>query len=302
MILVTGATGKTGQAVIRALLKRETATSTLQPRSMEPGSVSPIRALIHKESQIQTVEMLGVTDIVVGDMASHDTIVQAVQGVKAVYLICPNVHPNELGIGRTLIKAAQSVGVKHVVYHSVFHPHIEAMHHHWQKMRVEGLLFESGLAYTILQPAPYMQNILAYWPNIMQNGRYALPYSADTRLGCVDLEDVADVAALVLSEPGHEGAIYELCGLASISQRETAQLLSQYLARAVAVESISVGEWETNARKYGLGDYQVQSLVNMFQYYEQFGYSGNSRILACLLNRPPTSFTAFIERTIREQL
>lgn len=280
MILVTGAAGKTGQAVIRALVKRETAVS----------------ALIHTKSHLQTVQALGVEDIVVGDMASQATMSQALQGVSAVYHICPNVHPQELAIGRTLIRAAQSVGVNRVVYHSVFHPHIEAMPHHWQKMRVEEQLFESGLAYTILQPAPYMQNILAYWPGILEKGTYALPYSSDTRLGCVDLEDVAEVAALVLSEPGHEGAIYELCGIASLSQCETAQMISRHLGRPVEVEAIDVDAWEATARKNGLNNYQVQTLTTMFRYYEQFGYSGNSRILACLLNRPPTSFAVFLEK------
>jgi uncharacterized protein YbjT (DUF2867 family) len=186
--------------------------------------------------------------------------------------------------------------VNRIVYHSVFHPHIEAMPHHWQKMRVEEQFFESGLAYTILQPAPYMQNLLAYWPDILEKGTYALPYSSDTRLGCVDLEDVAEVAALVLREPGYEGAIYELCGVAALSQTETAQMISRYLGRPVEVEAIDVEAWEAIARENGLSNYQVQTLTTMFRYYEQFGYLGNSRILTCLLNRPPTSFAAFLER------
>ena len=166
-------------------------------------------------------------------------------------------------------------------------------------MRVEEQLFESGLTYTILQPAPYMQNILAFWQVILQNGKYALPYSADTRLGCVDLADVAEVAALVLSESGHEGAIYELCGVANLSQHETAQMISRYLRRPVEVEAIDVEAWQATARKNGLNTYQVQTLTQMFRYYEQFGYSGNSRILAYLLNRPPTTFTTFLERMDR---
>ena len=284
MILVTGAAGKTGQAVIRALVKRKTA----------------VRALVHKESQIQTIQALGIQDVIVGDMGSQNSMRQAFQGVQAIYHICPNVHPQELKIGHVMIQAAQSAGVGHFVYHSVFHPQIEAMPHHWQKMRVEEQLFASGLAYTILQPAPYMQNILAYWPDIMQAGKYSLPYSADIGIGCVDLEDVAEVAATVLSEPGHQGAIYELCGVADLSQSETSQILSQQLARTVEVEAFSVEMWAANARQNGLGEYQVQTLSNMFRYYDQFGYIGNSRILSSLLNRPPTSFATFLQRIIRE--
>jgi len=286
MILVTGAAGKTGQAVIQALVERETA----------------VLALVHKETQIQTVQALGVKKIVVGDMGSQSTMEQALHGVKAIYHICPNVNPHELDIGKVIINAAQSTEVERFVYHSVFHPHIETMTHHWQKMRVEEQLFTSGLAYTILQPAPYMQNMLAYWDEIMENGRYSLPYSAQIGIGCIDLKDVAEAAVTVLCEPGHVGAIYELCGEANLSQKEMSQLLGQQLERTIQVDYISVTTWETIALKNGLGDYQVKSLSNMFRYYEQFGYSGNSRILACLLNRPPTSFADFVKRMIQEHL
>ena len=284
MILVTGAAGKTGQAIIRVLLKRK----------------KSIRALVHKDNQIQLVHGLGVQEVIAGDMCSQKTMNQVLQGVSAVYHICPNVSPEEINIGQTVIKAAQSAEVDHFVYHSVLHPQIESMPHHWQKMRVEEQLFESGLSCTILQPAPYMQNIFAYWNDIMKKNRYALPYSENTRLSSVDLEDVAEVAAIVLSEPGHKRAIYELCGVEILSQIEIAQIISQYLGHRVDVEAIPIEEWEVNARNYGLGDYQIKTLIKMFRYYERYGFIGNSRILEFLLDRSPTSYATFIERTMRE--
>ena len=286
MILVTGAAGKTGQAIIRALLKKK----------------MPIRALVHKDDQIHLVQGTGVQEVIVGDMSSQETMNQALQGAKAVYHICPNVSPEEIKIGQIVIKAAQSAEVEHIVYHSVLHPQIKSMPHHWQKMRVEEQIFESGLSYTILQPAPYMQNILAYWNAIIEKTKYPVPYSENTRLGSVDLEDVAEVAAIVLSETGHKGAIYELCGEEILSQIEITQILSQFLGHRVDVEVIPIEEWEVNARNKGLGDYQVQTLIQMFRYYERYGFFGNPRILECLLDRTPTSYATFIERTIRERL
>lgn len=286
MILVTGAAGKTGQAIIRALLKRK----------------MPVRALVHKDDQIHLVQGPGVQEVIAGDMSSQETMNQALQGARAVYHICPNVSPEEIKIGQIVIKASQSAEVEHIVYHSVLHPQIESMPHHWQKMRVEEQIFESGLSYTILQPAPYMQNILAYWNAIIEKTKYPVPYSENTRLGCVDLEDVAEVAAIVLSETGHKGAIYELCGAEILSQIEITQILSQFLGHRVDVEVIPIEEWEVNARNKGLGDYQIQTLIQMFRYYERYGFFGNPRILECLLDRTPTSYATFIERTIRERL
>ena len=280
MILVTGAAGKTGRAVIRALTAKGEA----------------VRALVHRDEQIQSVEALGAQQVVVGDMRLQATMDQAAWGVRAVYHICPNVSPDEVAIGQVAIVAARSAGVEHFVYHSVLHPQIEAMPHHWQKLRVEEQLFESGLCYTILQPTAYMQNVLAHWDQIMEQGVYPVPYAVETRLGMVDLEDVAEAAAVVLTESGHAGAVYELAGAEVLSQAEVATILSRRLGYPVRAETVPLETWERRARESGLGDYQVQTLVKMFRYYERYGFWGNPRVLSWLLGRFPTTFAAFIER------
>ena len=82
--------------------------------------------------------------------------------VTAVYHICPNMHPDEVRSASWSSGQQKSLGSEHFVYHSVLHPQIKEMPHHWKKMQVEGLLFKSGLNFTILQPAAYMQNLLQY--------------------------------------------------------------------------------------------------------------------------------------------
>jgi uncharacterized protein YbjT (DUF2867 family) len=196
MILVTGAAGKTGRTVMRALVERGAA----------------VRAFVFRPGQTATVKALGAQDVVVGDMRDGETFRRAAQAAKAVYHICPNMSPDEVTIGRVAIEAARKAGVGHFVYHSVLHPQTEAMPHHWRKLRVEEMLFEAGLAYTILQPAAYMQNILGGWTTIVERDVYEVPYPVETRLGMVDLEDVAAVAARVLTEEEHGGATYELAG------------------------------------------------------------------------------------------
>lgn len=167
------------------------------------------------------------------------------------------------------------------------------------KLLVEAALFESGRGYTILQPTAYMQNLLAGWPAIVERGVYTVPYAAETKLGMVDLEDVAEAASLVLTEAGHTGAIYELAGPEALTQTEVAKILSQTLGRPVRVEVVARSVWRERARASGMGEYQIETLVRMFQYYEQFGFGGNPRILTHLIGRPPTSLEAFVERTGR---
>jgi uncharacterized protein YbjT (DUF2867 family) len=281
MILVTGAAGKTGRTVIQSLVAKGEA----------------VRALVHRPAQVRLVEEIGAREVVVGDMRRQATMDQAAQGIRAVYHICPNVSPDEVTIGQVAIMAARSAGVEHFVYHSVLHPQVEAMPHHWLKLRVEEQLFESELSYTILQPAAYMQNVLVHWDQIMKQGVYPVPYAVETRLGMVDLEDVAEAAAIVLTEAGHAGAVYELAGAEVLSQAEVATILGQQLGRPVRAEAVPLKTWERRARESGLGDYQVETLVKMFGYYERYGFWGNPRVLSWLLHRSPTTFAAFVERS-----
>ena len=280
MILITGAAGKTGRAVIQALLARGQA----------------VRALVHKPEQVRPVKELGVQEVVAGDLCDPAAVGQAARGSRAIYHICPNMHPDEATIGQAVIAAARSAEVQHFVYHSVLHPQVEAMPHHWLKMRVEEQLFESGLSYTILQPAAYMQNVLAQWNSIIQDGIYPVPYGVETRLGMVDLDDVAEAAATVLTEAGHTGATYELAGAEALSQIEVAAVLADCLGRPVRVETIGIDRWKQRARASGLGIYQIKTLVKMFRYYEQHDFWGNPHVLGWLLDRPPTPFAAFVKR------
>ncbi|HFQ94714.1 MAG TPA: NAD-dependent epimerase/dehydratase family protein, partial [Anaerolineae bacterium] len=202
MILVSGAAGKTGRAVIEALAARGAAA----------------RAFVHRKEQAMSVLALGAAEAVVGDMQNEADAQKAMAGATAVYHICPNVHPNETGIGEIAIRAAQQNNVSRFIYHSVLHPQVEAMPHHWQKMRVEEQLFTSDLAFTILQPAAYMQNLRGSWDSIMEEGIYRVPYPPSTRLNMVDLRDAAEAAAVVLTTPGYEYATYELAGPENLSQ------------------------------------------------------------------------------------
>lgn len=254
--------------------------------------------MVRRPEQAQPVQALGVRQVVTGDLCDPAVVEQTVRGSRAIYHICPNMHPDEAAIGQIVIAAARSAGVQHFVYHSVLHPQVEAMPHHWLKMRVEEQLFESGLSCTILQPAAYHQNVLAQCNSIVRDGIYPVPYRIETRLGTVDLDDVAEAAAIVLAEPGHAGATYELAGAEALSQIEVASVLADCLGRPVRAETVPIETWEQRARASGLGSYQIETLIEMFRYYEQHGFWGNPRVLGWLLGRPPTTFAAFCRRAL----
>jgi uncharacterized protein YbjT (DUF2867 family) len=280
MILVTGGAGKTGLAVISRLA--------------EVGA--EVRALVRREGQEELVREVGAREVVVGDMGDSAVVAGAMVGVRAVYQIAPNMHPAEVEMGRLALDAARDAGVQRFVYHSVLHPQTEAMPHHWRKLRMEEMVLESGVPFTILQPAAYMQNLRGSWQAIVEEGRYRVPYPVSSRLSLVHLDDVAEVAAKVLRDPGHEGATYELVGSLPLSQTEVAQELSRVLQQPVQAEQVDLEEWRRNAESTGLGSQAIEDLLRMFRYYAANGFVGNSNVLRWLLNRPPRS----LQEAIRE--
>lgn len=285
-ILVTGAAGKTGLAILRRLqAARESGSATL-----------PVRALARNAEQREALASAGVADVREGDLLDPHSLAAAVEGASTIYHICPNVHPQEIEIGTELVGLATAAGIERFVFHSVLHPQTRAMPHHWAKLGVEERLFESGLETTILQPAPYMQNVLAQWSVIVGSGRYEVPYAPATRVAMVDLEDVAEAAARVLTEEGHAGATYELAGEDLLDQTEIAAELARGLGREVVARALPRSEWAAAARAAGMPDQQVETLLAMFRYYERYGMTGNPNVLSALLERPATTFRAFVER------
>jgi len=283
MILITGAGGKTGRTLVKAL-----------------SEVESLGAFAHREEQASVLTSLGVRKVVVGNLHDRDSIHAAMQGVRAVYHICPNMSRDEVEIGKLVIGEAHAAGVEHFVYHSVLHPQAEKMNHHWQKMRVEEMLFESGLRFTILQPAPYMQNLLGSWKSIVEEGVLRVPYSVESKFSFVDLEDVAEAAKIVLTEPGHANATYELAGTLPTSHAEVAEVFGRVLKRNVRAEWSERSSPAQSKRASGISEYASENLARMFAYYDRWGLVGNPNVLMWLLNREPTSLESFIDRIFKE--
>jgi len=282
MILLTGAAGKTGKAILNNLGQHGV----------------KVRSLVRSAKQAEEIKNLGSADVFIGNLRDSESLARALTTVSKIYFICPNMTPDELEIGKNLVGLARQAGISRFVYHSVFHPQVEAMPHHWQKMRMEEFLFKSDMDFTILQPCAYMQNILGSWQSITEKGIYAVPYATTARISVVDLADVAAVAEIVLTQRIHSGAIYELAGPEPLSQDEVAQILSTELAREVKAISLDRHQWTENAQKSGMSEPAISTLLKMFEYYENYGLTGNSNVLSYLLKRPATKYAEFLRRIV----
>ena len=188
--------------------------------------------------------------------ADWPDLASAVAGCEAAYVIAPNLHPDEPAYVASLLGAVTEAGVGRVVYHSVASPYVPAMPHHLGKAVSEDLVRRSGLAWTILQPGAYLQNLDL-------NGPIEVPYSFDVPFGFLDLADLGAVAALVLSEDGHVGATYELA---------TRVATVRELAVEAGVEVRQVADGGTHPW-----------LSAMFAYYDDHGLPAGTKVLASLL-------------------
>jgi len=282
MILITGAGGKTGRTLIKTLSK-----------------VESVCGFVHREEHVSVMKSFGAEKVIVGDLRDESSMRSAMEGARAVYHVCPNMSPDEVVIGKLVISEARNAGVEQFVYHSVLHPQTERMNHHRQKLRVEELIFESGLPFTILQPAPYIQNLLAGWKSIIQDGVLRIPYSVNSKFSFVDLEDLAEAAKFVLTEPDHLNATYELAGTLPMSHVQVAETISRVLDRDVRAEREAIDDWRIRTGK--ISEYAIENLIKMFEYYDKWGLTGNPNVLSWVLKREPASLETFVERSLKER-
>jgi NAD(P)H dehydrogenase (quinone) len=213
----------------------------------------------------------GVGTVAVG-RAEWGDLAGALAGCAAAYVVAPNMHPDEPAYVAEVIAAAQAAGVQRLVFHSVASPYVPEMPHHLGKARAEHVVRRSGLAWTILQPGAYLQNVQP-GPTIR------LPYRADAPFGFADLGDVAEVAATVLLDDAHDGATYELASV-------RATVADVAAALAAGVEEITSEEWAATDGA-GLEPRVRDWLLAMFAYYDRHGLPAGTLPMRALLGRPP---------------
>lgn len=282
-VLVTGAGGKTGRAVLTALAAENI----------------PARALVRDPGRHRDLAHIGDVEVVAGDQRDAASLAAALEGADAIYHVAPNVTPDEVAMGEAVLEACRRVGVHRLVFHSVGDPHEPAMPHHVDKGRVEDRIIASDLAWTILRPNAYLQNLDGYLDDL-RAGHYRVPYATDRGLALVDLREVAEVAAGVIGArlDGAVGAIWELAGPASVSALDIAEVAADILDRPVTAVRQDPDDWLVDAEAAGLPDEARQRLYRMFRHYDQHGFPGDPTTLRRLLGREPTDVVRYLEAAL----
>jgi uncharacterized protein YbjT (DUF2867 family) len=275
-VLMVGATGKFARLVVPELLQRNAA----------------VRALVRNDARAAVARSLGVTELTIGDLRNGESLIQATRNVDAVFYIGPAFTPDEAEMGVSLVEAAEENGVEKFVFSSVLQPTNTRLKNHASKIPVEEALYSSGLQYTILQPANFLQNIGAAWPSIVRDGRFGEPFPNDVRIARVDYRDVAEVAAIALTEERLAYATLELSA-GMFSRNDIVAAISEVLGRPIEAFEPSFNEWVESAR-LPHSDHQIHLLSKVYDHYRKFGLGGNSLSLTAALRREPRSLRDYI--------
>ncbi len=282
-ILVTGANGRTGRAIVDALLTRH----------------AKVRGFVRSAEKATDLRDAG-ADSAVGDLEDAASLAAACTGCRAVIYIGPPMHGNEVAITSRVLEAAARAGVAHVIYYSVMHPLRQEVFHHRQKLLAEAHVVESGLPYTIVQPIRYMQHLEPLWRTVVDDGIHAMPFNTQVRFNVVDLLDLAEAVATIATTPGHEHATYELAGAEALSQDDMAAILTEELGRPVAARVIPPEAARRAAEARGLPAERIERMTGMNDHYDRHGFLGNPNVLCWLIAREPTTFRAYVRR-LRER-
>jgi len=157
------------------------------------------------------------------------------------------------------------------------------MPHHAAKDRVEEALDASGLAWRVLQPCAYADNLHGQFAEVAATGILRSPWGVTLAQSLVDLRDVAAAAAVLLTEDGLDGGTFEAVGPEPLTAPRIAELLAEWLDREVrAVDAVPEGPVPA--------EYAARCSRLMFDHYRAHGFVGSPRVLDGLLGRPPRSF------------
>lgn len=226
-IVITGATGQLGRLVIESLLERGIPASDL-------------RALGRNADRLAVFAAQGIDTRVI-DFAQPETLDAAFSGADALLLVSGSEVGQRLQQHRNAIDAAVRAGVGRVVYTSASKATDTDLVVAPEHAETERLLTASGLPVTVLRNNWYTENYLGTLDTAAATGEIVAS-AGEGRVASATRADYAEAAAVVLTTPGHEGAVYELSGDTAWTFADLAEVASELLGREVVYRSVTPEE------------------------------------------------------------
>ncbi|MBB6143859.1 uncharacterized protein YbjT (DUF2867 family) [Silvibacterium bohemicum] len=281
-VLVTGATGNVGSAVVAELLKQG----------------AQVRALTRKADVAK--KFPATVEVVLGDLLDPVSVEQAMQGVDKLFLVNA-VTADELTQALITFGLARRLKLKHMTYLSVFKvEQFRDVPHFASKLAVENALREFGVPHTILRPGYYIQNDATLKAALTGPGIYPMPIGT-AGIAAVDIRDIAEAGAISLTTDGHDGQTYDLVGPTLINGPGNAEIWGKLLGKNIEYTGHNFDQWEQTMRGK-VPAWMAFDLRMMFQGYFDRGFASTetevTRITK-LLGHAPRSYEQFAADTVQ---
>jgi uncharacterized protein YbjT (DUF2867 family) len=274
MILVTGGTGQVGRDVVRLLSQQGLAA----------------RALVRNPQKAENLPSIA---WVTGDLAKPETLPEAFKGAKTLFL-SSSVGEDTVALQHNAIEAARKAGLTHIVKLSAFgasdHTKAPICRMHYE---VEEEMKRSGMEWTMLRPHHFMQNLLTQAQYIINDG---VVYSAsgDGRIPYIDARDIAAVATVTLTKPGHHHKYYVITGGEALSYRQATEIISKTIGKPLRFVDETPEQARARRQREGYPPLIIESALAISAYQRAEGKTmAISSVVADLTGRPPRTFTEF---------
>jgi uncharacterized protein YbjT (DUF2867 family) len=256
-ILITGSTGNIGTHLVKLASQRGLQT----------------RAAVRSKAKVTSANLPNV-EWVEADFDKPQSFDSALRGIEKVFVLSPFL-PTLAEMSNDLVDRAKKAGAKHIVRLSATGANAKGKISlsQWQG-KAEKHIQESGLAWTILRPTFFMENILNnFGASIKGQGKYYVPHGSG-KAAYIAARDIAEIALEALTAQNHEGKIYELSGPQALSDYDVAAILSKVAGKKI--EYVDVPEDVARQSMHGMGlpEWMVTSLMEL-NYIVKQGWTGS---------------------------
>ncbi|MBD1398324.1 SDR family oxidoreductase [Pontibacter sp. JH31] len=276
-ILVTGATGTVGHEIVKQLAMQDV----------------NVRAGVHSIIKGENLKRLPDVDIVEIDFKKPESLHAAFTHIDRLMLITP-LSEGQLEMAKNLVDEAKKQQVKHIVKLSALgagaSPGIKLGQWHRE---IERYIEESGIPYTFLRSASFMQNLVNYHTeSIISEGKFYMPVG-EGKVSYIDTRDIAAVAIEALTTDGHAGRIYDLTGPEAISHSEMAAHLSEQTGKEIQFVDIPEEKARQAMRSQHMPEQIVDAMLELYVAHKSGKSSSVTNTVQEVTGRPPHTFQQF---------
>ena len=275
MILVTGASGNVGGELVPLLLARG----------------QKVRVLVRDPRKVESLP--STVERATGDLTRPETLASAFAGVTSLFLVTSEAGPGQV---QNAVTAAKAAKVGHIVYlSSLSAEHPSTMIGKWHK-DCEDVIEASGLPFTFLRPGAFMANARQWLHSIKGQGAVYLPHP-DRRFFPIDSVDMAGVAAVALTEEGHQGKKYGMVGEFGTTAREQVAAIAEATGKDLKVIAVTIDQARAGMVRSGMPPVLVDAVVELLESdWDEHDQETTHSIVRQLTGRAPSTFAAWIGR------